>query len=214
MKLYHTSIIFLLILLSGCQANSIKYNHLRAGSITPSNIFYESIRIGEVTSSFRKIPSNDLKEAFTKSLSGNNYITESDKFKVNVKLTNGDISGVFTNEVSLTIQYEVISTLTDTTVLTKNIESRAIVKSSKLAPLLEGINHALTGHTDYNKHIVTTNTYRSSRQEDIEFGFPDLGTPVNAKDPSSRIKFAIDTALRKNFADFLGVLNSNVIENY
>lgn len=214
MKLYLSSIICLLLSLSGCQSNPVKYNHLRAGSIPPNNILYESIRVGEVISSFRGIPSNDLKEAFTKSLSGNNYITESDKFKVNINLTKGDITGVFTNEINLTIHYEVISTLTETIVLTKNIESKAIVKSSKLAPLLDGLNHALTGHTDYNKHIVTTNTYRSSRKEDIEFGFPDLGTPVNAKDPTSRIKFATDTALRKNFAEFLGLLNSNIIENY
>ncbi len=214
MKSHFICLSFLFILLSGCETNPTKYNHLRAGSIAPNSALYESIKIGEVTSAFGRIPTKDLKEAFTKSLSGNNYLSENDKFKVNISLTKGSINGVFTQEVSLTVNYEVISTLTDTTIFTKSIESKAIVTTSKLAPLFEGVNYALTGHLDHRTNIVTTNAYRSSRKEDIEFGFPELGTPISAKPADLRINYMIDTALRKNFADFLKQLNSSVTEVY
>ncbi|WP_331344772.1 hypothetical protein [Cellvibrio sp. UBA7661] len=215
MKIKLIIVTIALVLFTGCQSNSIKYNHLRAGAITPNNILHESIRIGAVTSSYRKIPAKDLKEAFAKSLSGNDYLSESDKFKINVNLVKGDINGAFTTEVILSIQYEVVSTLTDTIVFTRTIDSKAIAKTSMLAPLIEGlVTGAFTGQAKFSKGIEKTNTYRPSRQEDLEFGFPDPGTPVNAKDATLRIKYATDTSLRKNFAEFLIQLNSTVTESY
>jgi hypothetical protein len=208
------ALLILSLLLCSCANDPSIYNHIRANAIHPSKPMQQSVRLGTVESHFNAIATEPFKAAITKSLLGNNYLGEHDKYQLNAKLVKGNISWGLSNTADISVDYEVIDTLTGESVWSTHIESTATATTTlNIFKLIgESVRDAAVGFTTFDSGIVTTDPYVSSPKVDAEFAYPELGAPINAQDGGRRQQYVAYTALRKNFVELLNQLNRKFVK--
>lgn len=197
------------LLLCSCAVEPRKHDHLRANVIQPSKPMHQSLRLGTVESRFNGIRAESFKTAMTNTLAGNNYLGDHDKHQINATIVKGHINWGLTNTADLSIDYEVIDTLTGDVVWNTHIDSTATAKTSlNIFKLIgESVRDAAIGVVTLNSGVETTDPYNTNPKVDAEFGYPDLGAPINATDGALRQEYVAYTALRKNFVELLNQLN-------
>lgn len=191
-------------LLFSCASGPKFYNHLRVNAIPPAKEIFRAVKIGSIESNFYFVSNNNLSDGFTKSLAGNNYLGEPDQYIINVNLTKGSISWGSIGTATVSINYDMIDSLTGEKVFDTTVESTAT------AIYEMNLRNVLMGDANQEKYgLASYHTGAANKKTDLEFGFPEPGTPINAKDGMARQQFVVHTALRKNFAEFLDRLNKS-----
>ena len=192
---------FSIAIFCSCASNQTN-NNLRANAIPPSKILENSIRLEKVESQYKGIKKEIFVYAITKSLDGNNYLGEQDKYLLNATIIKGNVTNGLTNTADISIKYELIDSLTGDLAWSNQIDSTATaaIKLNLLSIIFKSIGDAALGFPTMNKgDVVFTDYEKTDPKMDAEFGYPPLGTPINAKDGLLRQQYAINTALRKNF---------------